>query len=394
MRARGVIEASFIYSSWLAVFMLVFVFHFLVCLFLHNWSIDIGRAGFTPFVLGGDDGEFYYDVALQIASDSTFATQVMHIWPIVLGRVMAMTGIQDILFFKLLNVSVALCIILLALRVLTTLTDSLDVRQVPAQAKLVLILLFGAYPSMIFYTSSSLYRDVWIYLFYLLSLLFGVRTLLQRRWASAVLCCLSLSLLFLWRWYAAVSSVLGFMLWLVCGSHRGHRSLRWQARVLLMVAFVGGGLLALVQANFFERIELLLLYREGYAQLEAGSNLGINFAASSPALWPFLYLYSFVTNVWGPLPFQVHNAAAAAIFVLEVPLMILITYRIWQQRTLFDAGTYLLLWQACMWFVFISFSNDNIGTATRLRVLGWHSLFILYAYLLVKQQQAPPRLIA
>ena len=260
-------------------------------------------------------------------------------------------------------------------------------------SRVAVLLLVGFFPSGIFYSFGSLYRDPLIYGFHFLTVALLLHVVTERR-LEAKLAFLALSIpsayaLFEFRQYAAYSVVLAVALWCIAqgvkrfvGAMTSNPHLRRKIVWYSMTIFIFASGCALW---YTRPVQQLFAFRDSYFSMQ-GSNLRISFTGKNPIQAFPLYLYSFFSNAIGPLVWQVRTASNLLNFLLEVPLLSYVTYGIWRRRTILTPACTFLIAQAIVWFSLISFSNDNLGTASRLRVLGWQCLFVVAAYLIPRMK--------
>ena len=357
------------------LFSLVVLVRFALVVFVHVWSVEVGAGGLSPIVLGGDDGFLYSQIADYVAEtgDLPWAPSV---WPLAVGLLMHWTGLRGLFLFKAFLFAASVLLLVYGLRLLDRLSWEATRRPPSARAQGAALALLGLFPTVVYYGSFSVYRDLIIYALYLACAYYGYEVFV-RRGRGVVGLAVALAVLFAFRWYAAVGFVVGTAAWL---GLVGLRQSRRRGTVLAAGAALGVGLVVLlVRMDFFANFERYLTFRETFEVLGGGSSMGIDFGEAS--LWelPFLYVYSLVSNVAGPLPFQVNSLSTLAGFVLEVPLISYALYRVARghvRRT--PGGRYLLL-LALAWFALTAIYNDNLGTALRLRVLGMQLVFLLFA---------------
>lgn len=373
-------------------FLLIIVVRIAVLLIVHHWSLSIGREGLSPLALGGDDGEYYYDTALLIAGGQD--AHLTNGYPIFLGTLMRLTGITDILFYKFLNCLAGCTTVAIAVGVFRAILKNSKFASGSSAAKTkataIIILLVGLYPGALWIVSGSLYRDASIYLLHLLEVYIGFRMFGERRRRYRLFwMLLGIALLvplFALRWYAAVSVVLGMSAWLVYRLRSQMTGGRGVVATLVLLTVLGSGVI--VWARFsgcapgMENYERYYTYRSNAMSREGTSNLHIDLPNASIQTVIPLFCYSFLSNALGPLPWQIEGTNMLAAFAIEVPLLSIVAIGIWRRRRYMDGAAWYLLLHAVVWLALISFSNDNIGTALRLRVLGWNILFILYGYLI------------
>jgi hypothetical protein len=219
----------------------------------------------------------------------------------------------------------------------------------------------------------------------------------RRSLAKAAFLLLSLPFgyaLFQFRAYALYSIVLATALWLSAGAIRRGSVLlsrdpatRTRATWGAMALLIAGGTAGLWNTGTVQQI---IVFRDSYLLLE-GSNLRISFTGKNPVQAFPLYAYSFVSNVIGPLVWQIRAASNALNFLLEIPFLTYVGYGLWRRRGAFGPGTTFLVAQAFVWFALISFTNDNLGTASRLRVVGWQCLILAFVHLVPRARLAAAR---
>jgi hypothetical protein len=146
-------------------------------------------------------------------------------------------------------------------------------------------------------------------------------------------------------------------------------------KTISLLAFIFFG----IYYTFFLDFEILgmslsesLNYRHtGIELYSGGSQMNIVLNQSNYLLFLLNYLYSYISNLLGPLPWQIVNFSTLLSFILETIPMFFILHFIWRNRLNIDEIQQYILFNAFVWIGFISFTNDNIGTATRLRTIGW-----------------------
>jgi len=347
----------------------------------HFWSLAVDRGGLAPNPSGIDDGDYYWGLA-QLLADG-WDTDAANIFPVVLGTLMRVTGIREILFYKHINFLIGLGVIAAAV--------SLYRACVPAarrRSEMFLVLLLGLYPSALVFEHISLYRDGWIFLLHMVALLLCMRTP-WRRPLLAIPGALGLigvlSILTSFRWYVPVAGAIGAIMWTLW-----RRMLRLKFRyptaivatgflltLALVVPLVYSGAFGLFDSELLLRA---LDYRSGETT-GAGSSLGISFRNVNSVTVVPLFVYSFASNIWGPLPWQISSTNTFAGFVIESSVMVVLTVFLYRWRSRITIPVAFIAFQAAAWFATIGFFNDNLGTALRLRVLGWHLGVLLFAVL-------------
>lgn len=384
-----------IVSRTAAIIALAFLARLIILILIDIVSNHLGKNGLAPAQIGGDDGEYYYKVATAIASGAAPPLPIVNGYPFVLGKLMFFTGIESVLFYKILNCLAGCAAIWMCIKIFNLLVKQQGIQR-PLQSKMKAIselaIIAGIYPSAIFCETYSLWRDAWIYLFHIAAIYYSLKLFYSRRFTWKALYAIVVPVLMLMltslRWYAMLSLLLGLLIWLGLRCFAAFKS---EKRAIItaagfMVIFVGALILAQVMglAPGAARFNTLSEYRSGTEAMQGGSSLGIDLATASPTAFPVLYAYSLVSNIIGPLPWQLSGATTVGALLFEVPLLLFVLIRLVRRIRYMDLAALYLVSQAIAWFLLIAFFNDNLGTATRLRVLGWHCIFIVYAYLLYK----------
>lgn len=379
-----------------SVLLFVFLLQAVVLFGLHLLSVVLGQGGFYPIVLGGDDGKFHYAVAqYMVASGEVggrFDLLDVSVWPTIMATFIRLTGSDDILLIKqilLLGRILGIAAGLMALEGLRKGNVVPDSPKTILWSRVAVIFIVGLFPSTLIYSFGSLYRDSLIYGFHLLTVALLLQAITDRR-AHARLIFILVSLpvlyaLYQLRPYAGYSVVLATTLWLLAQgigftavALTQDRTKRAKAVWVTMTALIGvtGPVLW-----YTRPVQEMIFFRDSYFFMEGSSNLGISFTGKNPVQALPLYLYSWVSNVIGPLIWQIRKPSNLLSFVIEIPILAYLGYGIWRRRHAFTPGCTFLLTHALVWFSMISFINDNLGTAGRLRVVGWQCLFVVFAYL-------------
>lgn len=349
-----------------------------VVFFFHLWSVSVGRRGLSPSVIGaGDDGDFYLRVAEQVARTGEVAQGLPTpwLWPSLIGRLMYHTGWGGTVPFKVILFAASLGTAWVGILLLRLLAADVLRARVPARIEVALAGLLLLFPSMLLVTSYSIYRDAVIYFLAMTSVYFVYRVLVRREWAYGIPLALSAWSLFEFRWYAAVAVGVGALLWFPLTGGRTRGTLWKLSGVVATFAILG----VAIQFGLLDAIQENLEVRDTFEVMGGGSNIGVSYTASSIVLWPFLYVYSFLSNAIGPLPNQINGLNTLLGFVLEVPVLLFVLWRVVKSRVSRQPGPVLILVIALCWFALIAIYNDNVGTALRLRIVGHQFLFVVAA---------------
>lgn len=139
----------------------------------------------------------------------------------------------------------------------------------------------------------------------------------------------------------------------------------------ISILYYGGGLSSILE------------YRDGIAFDSGGSTIGLEI--SNRPLWLFvpLFFYSFVVQIFG-LYFP--NITAILVFVLEsLPFIFAFLYVIQNRRYLTQFTKYLLVFFMIYLTVWV-LGNDNLGSATRLRIFNYISIYIVMGSIILRKK--------
>jgi len=300
---------------------------------------------------GGNDSNYYNAYAL---GDDDYA---VNLWPVIL-RFLNEIGLynRELLSHVLFVASVSLMPYLYYKLV----KDSdYSIKAVKSGA----ILLIVYYPT-IFFLTIDVYRDVFMFTVFLLTL-WVCKIMLEARGVRSSICFLVfLSLaffLFLLRPYLGAALALTPFVYIIF--FKTKRYLRTWVFLYLV---------ALVLAKTSGLIEPILFYRESDVFNHGGSSLGIGLLNADTLMFIVLYLASLLLQLFG-LFFISFNAIL--VFILEsVPFMLAFFYILKNIRFMTKFGSFLLVFFVIYTTVWV-LGNDNLGTAVRLRVPSYLAIF-------------------
>jgi hypothetical protein len=127
-------------------------------------------------------------------------------------------------------------------------------------------------------------------------------------------------------------------------------------------------------------IDPIVIYRgeEGFAT--GGSSFGISLMAQNPLSFTFYFMISYIYQIFG-LYFT--SFQSLALFAIEtLPFMAALVYAI-RNRQLMDKFALYLFYFFIIYTCFIAIGNDNLGTAIRLRIHAYISVYIMALRLFV-----------
>ncbi len=341
----------------------------------HLWSVSIGRRGLAPIVVGGDDGEEYLYFAEKIARTGYLTEYASNVWPVWMGHLMHAMGWSGTLPFKAVLLVASFGTAVLGVKLLRLLAADLYRCRPTPGAEVATAAAMLLFPSTLWVASYSIYRDAVLYFLALLVAYAAYRILVRKEKQYALPLAAAMVLLFYFRWYATVSLGAGIVVWMLLNGGRPQDRWRRRALAVVVVALAVGGVIASGQTYLFSKA---LESRDLFDYNQGGSNLGLSYTRSSLLLWPLIYVYTFITNLIGPLPNQIEGATTLIGFVLEVPLLCYVLYRLYRSPATRRPEALLLVSIAAVWFLLLPIYNDNVGTGLRLRVFGYQFLFVLF----------------
>jgi hypothetical protein len=128
---------------------------------------------------------------------------------------------------------------------------------------------------------------------------------------------------------------------------------------------------ALVLAKVSGVIDPILLYRgDGFET--GGSTLGIGLLDKNPIMFLIYYLYSLFGQLFGL--FLVNISAVLVFFLESVPFILAFIYLFKNIRFMTRFSSFLLIFFVIYTTIWV-LGNDNLGTATRLRVPSYLVIF-------------------
>lgn len=365
------------------------LFFFFICLYcfltlfvtslFYITSIFLGYEGLgIPLFGGADDGRFYYVEALRIAENSPAVITSSH--TIILGELMKFFHTNEVFFLKTFNAISNVCTLFIALKIMQLLQSK---NELPIQS-IFFILCLTFYPSYMINTNISILRDTWIVFYYLLAILCSFQVfrnpnpLIKVIYGVGVV--FSLWMLVGYRNYALLAFIISTMLYMIGQG--------WKKGFATRAIVIGGSCFIVFYTFFFmypmpivnRTIQEIAAYRlAGMTTFGGNGQLHISLDQSNIVSFLSAYLYSSVSNAIGPFPWQVMNSSSALLFLSEtIGFSMISLYLIKRRRELKSAHIFLIV-HSIVWFLLIGFFNDNIGTAARLRMIGWIILFLVFS---------------
>lgn len=380
---------------YLTMQQILFLMYFLMSYFVYTIALKEGNEGVAIQFLGGkDDGFFYWEQVKNIVSGETAI--LTSIYPLIIGYVVKVTGIEDVYIIRLFNyigfvgfVFISVWLIDLIFK-LSSNQKAGDMTTERANSKTVLILSYMCYINLMMYATFSIYRDIWIMFFYVASVLLSVIVVFvpKEGYAALILLIPSLWMLGELRFYAAGSFLITVILYYL------YKKIKQVKRPFLIIGIFL--ILFIFYYTFLINYQIpylkmslgdVLDYRNSaLTNFSGGSQMFINLKQYFFGTFFVNYFHSYLGNSIGPLPWHINGFSTLFLFVIETGPMVLILRYLWIKRALLTAIHRYILLHAFVWFGMIGLSNDNIGTAARLRMIGWVLILIVFATIYSKVQ--------
>lgn len=362
---------------------LVLFYYLLATTVFYALAIYATGNGVSYHLFGeGDDGVFYWEQAMNVFYDLSWIRTSIYPW--VIGKLMQLIGTESVFAIRLFNfVGMALLIHfalkLVAIQLATTELGEKEER-IRHYAYLYTLFCFIAYISLFINITTSIYRDVWIYMLYIAATYLAIRWLFEKNWTYFLLLIPTVWLLGEFRTYALLSFVMATVLWLTLQAVRKVAG----PFVILTLALVIFGVIYTffmdVQVPIVDKtLRSALQYRsDGIGFLAGGSQMGIRLDASNYFGFLFNYVHSYLGNLVGPLPWDVRGLTILLVFFIEALPMTLILLFLWSRRAYVTKVQQFILMQAFVWNGLIAITNDNIGTALRLRAIAYLLILLVF----------------
>ena len=298
---------------------------------------------------GGNDADYYNSYALGYYKIAT------NYWPVIL-RFLNENGLYD---------REKITLILFAASI--TLMPYLYYKVIKIQGEEIKLVKAGSiflvifYPSLLIYTL-DVYRDIFMFIILLLSFLTYKKILETNKLRSNFYFLIYLGLAYfisLLREYLAFALILSPFIYLLLAKTKKYIK-SWIVAyfvTLLLVSNYGG-------------LNVLFEYREGFDL--GGTTLGIRLTNQNPIIFVFYYFYSFLAQLFGLF---LVNITAIITFIFEsLPFTLAFIYLLKNVEFMSKFVIFLLTFFVIYTSIWL-LGNDNLGTATRLRIPSYLVIF-------------------
>lgn len=362
-----------------------------ITLFVYYFSVATGGNGVSlNFLGGGDDGLYYFDWAVSLSKGNNL--YLTSFYPYYLSLVLRLFSTENPIFLKMFNFFGFCLLLAVKDKILSVLFEEVTFEEgkkglIISQFASTILLTF--YISLVYNTTFSLLRDIWIIVFFELCLYYYLKTHKNTRrlkkFGYIILFIFSLLLLFSLRKYAAIIVVVSIVIFKLSKTSNKSR----KTIFLLLVSFSLYFMFARnVQVPFvnYSLSDALNFRRSNIEIYHGGSQMGISLSQSNLLSFYINYFKSFYSNIYGPTFRQISGFSSLVIMITEsIPFFFLSVY-LWRERKYLKGDLLLLFTSSFIWFGVISIINDNVGTATRLRLVGWVNLIIVVSYIVGKKK--------
>lgn len=328
------------------IFLLIFFFIIL------KLAILLLSKSYTHQIFGGGNDANYYH-AFAIGLDN----YAVNLWPVFL-RYVNDFGLYDREYVSFFLSFLAIFLIPFMISKLALVKKFSNKQYIV----LFLFLIITIYPN-IFFQSLDIYRDVFMLFIFLIGL-FVVKNFSRKKILIKILyffiaLCIAY-LLFLFRPYLGF----GFLVAILFAPLYSFKKYSLFLSIFFLLFF-------LQIAFLIEILEPILKYRTIFEAMDGGSNLGINF--DSATFFIPRFIQSFLYQMFG-LYFT--NIASIIAFCIEtIPFLIALVYLVKNRQYSNKFIDFLIIFFIAYGVIWL-LGNDNLGTATRLRMFNYITVYI------------------
>lgn len=371
-------------------FMISFLFltiFFIVSMIVYLISFYDGTKGIAiQFTGGGNDGFFYYNEVLRILSGDT--TNLTSIYPLILSIFPYVFGENEymVLYFRIFNI---FGLYLLYKIIIKSIFSNYGLNQKSRyEIHLITLIFCLSYISLINNTIISLYRDSWIAFLFIVCI-YVYNHAYSKLFTKLLLLITAIFCLFLFREYAALSFIVGMCVFTFTENKLFHKNKLLVAILVFSCLGIYYTLLLdlkipIIQMSLKDALVYRMYYMDG---LKSNSQMGISLTEGSYITFLKNYLVSYFYNLFSPLPWQIKNVQYVIILFIETIPMMLGCYYVFKNKKLLTKNLRFIVTQALIWMGFISITNDNIGSAIRLRSIAFILIFIVIISILLRKRE-------
>lgn len=351
-----------------------------------------GNDGVTLRLFGeGDDGAFYWAQAQNVKRGLEWIRT--SIYPLIIGYILRLFNTENVYLIRLFN-SVGFFLLLLSSMKLI----KVQYREEPIElqenyytnSKIMTLVLFMFYLSLQMNIHISILRDIWIYFLYVQNLVIGINILFYKKknpyyWLFWLL---TLWLMGQFRAYILVAYLVSTTVFFLYRSMSKRNRIR--PFIIILVVLLGIYYTFLIDFTFpivGKSLRDALDYRMSYlVEYSGGSQMGISLSQPNYLLFLVNYIGSFLGNLIGPFPWHISSLGTLLVFFFETIPMFFVLRFLYQKLSILSNIQMFILCHGLVWIGLIAVSNDNVGTATRLRPVAWILFLLTYAVVYYKHK--------
>ncbi|ADL68453.1 conserved hypothetical protein [Thermoanaerobacterium thermosaccharolyticum DSM 571] len=370
-----------LYIPALQWFFIALIIRLIALIIIHFYSIQAGFNGFIPMSSGGDD-KYYYDVAKSMLNGN-IPTTLPNYYPYFLTFLFFIFS-PSLFLGQLANVLFSSITVYFGVLITREVSESTKNQYDLRNPVNIAGFLLSFYPSSIFY-STQLLKDPMLIMIGIISLYLLIRLFNNFKMKNLVMLIFTLIILSLLRGYTMLAILIASFIYILFSNRI---SFKYIIALLVLFATIpmifGYGIFGLNFINNILNPKKLSTIRDTVYSI-GGSAAGIKIDFSSIYGFIFTYGYSFITAMFGPLPWQIENLTIAIGLIDAIIVWVLIPKFIKGVKNIFDRRN-ITIKELVFLFSFILIAaialfSDNIGANTRLRMLAWDAFFIYAASL-------------
>jgi len=245
-----------------------------------------------------------------------------------------------------------------------------------SKSKLLFNLFFLCYYTLYDISVLGFLRDVYILLLYVIFIYCFMKIYYERKVFYLPLLCLCLFLLSKFRHQFMFSCILGCIVFLCINNKKKKITITIAIAIAIAIA---PNLLNDVYFPFFLKINFLRIQEISNNPIYIGNtDMGLKILSIYDPFFLFNRLLLFIYNMAGPFIWQISNISLLFYFLTEgLPMFFILLYII-KNRKFIGKSSFFLIIQSMTWMLMISSYNHNYGTGSRLRILSYFPIIIIF----------------
>lgn len=364
--------------------------YFIINLITYFISLKSGDQGISITLFnGGNDSFFYWQQAQNILNGQDWIKT--SIYPYMVAFFIRIFHINDPFIPRIANILAFSGLVYTMLKIANFYARSSKLSETSfLKTEVTIMTTLFFYLSLQMNTNIGLFRDIWIYFLYMLTMYLAIKIIIggEKGLLQYILFTVSVVLLFGLRDYAIISVLGSILIYQIL--YKKSNYLRFTKKGLFFFMLVFAAYYTFFKDFVVPIVNLSLVnvleFRHmGIELFGGGSQMMISLNQSNFVSFLFYYFLSFIGNLFGPLPWHIKGFSTLIVFLFEsIPFLGMIIYII-RNKKYVDTQLSFLVINALFWNILISLFNDNIGTATRLRVISWLLFLIIFSIICAKK---------